>query len=113
MYSHLICCVLSGGLFHFRKDLAYSVVNEDLQLYHDVCLNALPARSGSLRTREIAGRRSGRVDGCFADDFNGGGGGSCCWGRRRLLLLLLRKEVAAAGGGGRVPLLPLDEHRWS
>jgi hypothetical protein len=57
-----------------------------------------PARPGSalrvrLRTREIAGRRSGRVDGCFADNLNGslaagGAGGCCCWGRRRLLLQL-------------------------
>ncbi len=30
-YSHLICCVPSGGLSHFKKDLAYSVVNEGLQ----------------------------------------------------------------------------------
>jgi hypothetical protein len=41
IYSHLISCVLSGGLFHFRKDLAYSVVNEGLQLYHDVPENTL------------------------------------------------------------------------
>ena len=41
IYSHISCCVLSGGLFHFRKDLAYSVVNEGLQLYHDVPENSL------------------------------------------------------------------------
>jgi hypothetical protein len=41
IYSHLSCCVLSGGLFPFRKDLAYSVVNEGLQLYHDVPENTL------------------------------------------------------------------------
>jgi hypothetical protein len=41
IYSHLCWCVLSGGLFHFRKDLAYSVVNEGLQLYHDVPENSL------------------------------------------------------------------------
>ncbi len=40
--SDLLChCVLSGGLFHLRKDLAYSVVNEGLQLYHDVPDNNL------------------------------------------------------------------------
>ena len=41
IYSHLSCCVLSGGLFHFRNDLAYSVTNESLQLYHDVPENSL------------------------------------------------------------------------
>ena len=41
IYTHISCCVLSGGLFHFRKDLAYSVVNEGLQLYHDVPENTL------------------------------------------------------------------------
>ena len=41
IYSYLCWCVLSGGLFHFRKDLAYSVVNEGLQLYHDVPENTL------------------------------------------------------------------------
>jgi hypothetical protein len=66
------------------------------------CLDARPgpARPGNLRTRDIAGRRSGRVDGChnrrngFADDVSlaalalaAGGGCGCCWGRRRRLLL--------------------------
>jgi hypothetical protein len=32
---------MSGGLFHWKKDLAYSVVNEGLQLYHDVPENTL------------------------------------------------------------------------
>jgi hypothetical protein len=41
IYSHLICCVLSGGLFDFRKELAYSVVNEGLQLCHDIPENTL------------------------------------------------------------------------
>ena len=41
IYTHISCCVLSGGLFHFRKDLAYSVVNQGLQLYHDVPQNTL------------------------------------------------------------------------
>ena len=41
IYSYLSCCVLSGGLFHFRNDLAYSVVKEGLQLYHDVPENTL------------------------------------------------------------------------
>ena len=41
IYSHLSCCVLSGGLFHYRNDLAYSVTNESLQLYHDVPENSL------------------------------------------------------------------------
>jgi hypothetical protein len=41
IYTHISCCVLSGGLFHFRQDLAYSVVNEGLQLYHDVPENTL------------------------------------------------------------------------
>ncbi len=41
IFSDLSCCVLSGGLFHFRKDLAYSVTNEGLQLYHDVPENTL------------------------------------------------------------------------
>jgi hypothetical protein len=41
IYTNLSCCVFSGGLFHFRKDLAYSVTNEGLQLYHDVPENTL------------------------------------------------------------------------
>ncbi len=41
IYSHLICCVLSGGQFHFRKDLACAVVNKGLQLYHNVPENTL------------------------------------------------------------------------
>jgi hypothetical protein len=35
-YVHLVSRVLSGGLFHWKKGLAYYVVNEGLQLYHDV-----------------------------------------------------------------------------
>ena len=41
IYCNLNCCVLSGGLFHFRKDLAYSVTKDDLQLYLDVPENTL------------------------------------------------------------------------
>ena len=53
-----------------------------------------------LWTGKIAGLRSGRVDGGFADDLNGSltaGGGGCCKGKR---LLLPGAEAAAAGGGG-------------
>ena len=41
IYCNLNCCVLSGGLFHYKKDLAYSVANEGLKLYHDVPENTL------------------------------------------------------------------------
>jgi hypothetical protein len=40
---HLFSCVLSGGLFHWKKGLAYSVVEEGLQLpvYYDIPENTL------------------------------------------------------------------------
>jgi hypothetical protein len=41
LYLYLLSSVLSGGLFHWKKGLAYSVVNESLQLYHDVPENTL------------------------------------------------------------------------
>jgi hypothetical protein len=41
LYVHLLSRVLSGGLFHWKKGLAYSVVNEGLQLYHNVPENTL------------------------------------------------------------------------
>ena len=41
IYTNLSCCVFSGGLFHFRKDLAYSVANDGLQLYHEIPENTL------------------------------------------------------------------------
>ncbi len=40
-YLYFLSRVLSGGLFHWKKNLAYSVVNEVLQLYHDVPENTL------------------------------------------------------------------------
>jgi hypothetical protein len=36
LYVHLLSCVLLGGLFHWKKGMEYSVVEEGLQLYHDV-----------------------------------------------------------------------------
>jgi hypothetical protein len=41
MYLDLISCVISGGLFHWKRGLAYSVVKEGLLLYHDVPDNTL------------------------------------------------------------------------
>jgi hypothetical protein len=41
LYVHLLFRVLSGGLFHWKKGLAYSVLDEGLQLYHDVPENTL------------------------------------------------------------------------
>ena len=42
LYVHLLSRVLSGGLFHWKKGLAYSVDDEKgLQLYHDVPENTL------------------------------------------------------------------------
>jgi hypothetical protein len=38
---HLTSCVLSAGLFHWKKGLAYSVIGEGLQVYHDVPENIL------------------------------------------------------------------------
>ncbi len=42
LYVHLLSCasVMSDGLFHWKKGLAYSVVEEDLQLYHFPNTNA-------------------------------------------------------------------------
>ncbi len=34
IHIHLLSCALSGGLFHWKKSLVYSVVDEGLQLYH-------------------------------------------------------------------------------
>jgi hypothetical protein len=39
--ANLIQGVLSGGLFHCKKGLAYSVIEEGLQLYHDFPENTL------------------------------------------------------------------------
>jgi hypothetical protein len=41
LYVHRLSCVLSGGLYHWKKGLPYSVVEEGLQLYHDVPENTL------------------------------------------------------------------------
>ena len=41
LYVLHLFCVLSGGLFHWKKGLAYFVVNEGLQLYHYVPENTL------------------------------------------------------------------------
>ncbi len=41
LYVRLLSRVLSGGLFHWKKGLVYSVVEEGLQLYHDVPENTL------------------------------------------------------------------------
>jgi hypothetical protein len=99
-------------------------------LYYDlimklvsVCLDTRPgpARPGSLRTREIAGRRFGRVDGCFADNLNLNLNGSLAAARgtrRRRLLLLGREEEAAARLLGaeaaiRVPVAASEEHLWT
>ena len=82
-----------------------------------VCLDARlgPARPGSLRTRETAGRRSGRVDGCCADNLHrspaageeeaaaageGGGCCCCCWGRS------LRAAAAVGGSSQECCRLP-------
>ncbi len=32
---------VGGGMFHWKKDLAYSVTNEGVQLYHEVPKNTL------------------------------------------------------------------------
>ena len=41
LYFYLLSLILSGGLFQWKKGMTYSLVDEGLQLYHDVPENTL------------------------------------------------------------------------